>query len=100
MSLTNNSNYIKLLLKKTKQKLIKMKNKAKIALSLVLIMGFIAITSSQLISPVTSDPPAESGGDDRGNSPGPGLNPEPEVDPKPPGTNSILIQESVWFSQN
>ena len=49
-----------------------MKRNVKIAIGLVLILGFIAITSNQLMSPTASFPP-EKDPDDPGNSPGPGL---------------------------
>ena len=50
-----------------------MKRNLKIAIGIVLILGFIAITSNQLMSRTTSVPPYEKDPDDPGNSPGPGL---------------------------
>ncbi len=65
-----------------------MRNKTKITLSLFLIVGFIAITGSQLLSQVNCDLPYEDDPNDPGNGMGPGGDPiddppptEPEDDP-------------------
>ena len=57
-----------------------MKRKVKIVIGLVLICGFIAITSTQFISPTASIPPFEDDPEDPGNSPGPGLGSIPRED--------------------
>ena len=57
-----------------------MRKSVKIALGLVLICGFIAITSNQILSPVTSYPPYETAPDDPGNTPGPGYTSIPDED--------------------
>ncbi len=63
-----------------------MKNKTKIALSLVLIIGFIAFASNQLYSPVIS-PGEVAEPTDPGNGMGPGEDPPPDepVNPTEPG---------------
>ena len=50
-----------------------MRKSVKIAIGIVLVCGFIAITSSHLIAPTNSIPPYDTDPDDPGNSPGPGL---------------------------
>ncbi|MHA1156035.1 MAG: hypothetical protein ACTSQK_07995 [Candidatus Heimdallarchaeota archaeon] len=73
-----------------------MRNKTKIVISLLLIVGFIAITSNQLISPVVSDPPFDDDPDDPGNSTGPGFfDSIPVVD-----IDFKFICEDSDFSQN
>lgn len=73
-----------------------MRNKAKIAICLILITGLIAITSNQLISPVESEPPFETDPHDPGNSQGPGdltgISPSDNID-------FIFVCEDTDFSQ-
>ena len=57
-----------------------MRKSVKIAIGLVLVCGFIAITSSHLITPTSSVLPYERDPDDPGNSPGPGLGSIPTDD--------------------
>ncbi len=63
-----------------------MRNKTKITLSLFLIVGFIAITGSQLLSQVSCHLPYDDDPNDPGNGMGPGDYPPPD-DPVEPNAD-------------